>query len=167
MTNRWKTIWNNKDIVSEKSSDESNNDIKNNNLNSSKLFSNSVNKNINNNITPIQIYRRDSISNFKMKKIPDRYNNEKENGNNIFYDDKTKAYSKMVNRIKNTMDKKIIIEDFRKNDNSVGNKLKKDKKIKDINVSNMTINDSNFAREKHFTPKKSKKNSINKYDFLV
>ena len=158
---------NNKDIVSEKSSDESNNDIKNNNLNSSKLFSNSVNKNINNNITPIQIYRRDSISNFKMKKIPDRYNNEKENGNNIFYDDKTKAYSKMVNRIKNTMDKKIIIEDFRKNDNSVGNKLKKDKKIKDINVSNMTINDSNFAREKHFTPKKSKKNSINKYDFLV
>ena len=158
---------NNKDIVSEKSSDESNNDIKNNNLNSSKLFSNSVNKNINNNITPIQIYRRDSISNFKMKKIPDRYNNEKENGNNIFYDDKTKAYSKMVNRIKNTMDKKIIIEDFRKNDNSVGNKLKKDKKIKDINVSNMTINDSNFAREKHFSPKKSKKNSINKYDFLV
>ena len=158
---------NNKDIVSEKSSDESNNDIKNNNLNSSKIFSNSVNKNINNNITPIQIYRRDSISNFKMKKIPDRYNNEKENGNNIFYDDKTKAYSKMVNRIKNTMDKKIIIEDFRKNDNSVGNKLKKDKKIKDINVSNMTINDSNFAREKHFSPKKSKKNSINKYDFLV
>ena len=158
---------NNKDIVSEKSSDESNKDIKNNNLNSSKLFYNSVNKNINNNITPIQIYRRDSISNFKMKKIPDRYNNEKENGNNIFYDDKTKAYSKMVNRIKNTMDKKIIIEDFRKNDNSVGNKLKKDKKIKDINVSNMTINDSNFSREKHFTPKKSKKNSINKYDFLV
>ena len=158
---------NNKDIVSEKSSDESNNDNKNNNLNNSKFFSNSVNKNINNNITPIQIYRRDSISNFKMKKIPDRYNNEKENGNSIFYDDKSKVYPRMVNRIKNSMDKRIIIEEFRKNDNSLGNKLKKDKKIKDINVSNMTINDSNFAREKHFTPKKSKKNSINKYDFLV
>ena len=102
-----------------------------------------------------------------MKKTPNRYNNEKENRNNIFYEDKNIAYSKMVNRIKNTMDKKIIIEESRKNDNSVGNKLKKDKKIKDINVSNMTINDSNFAREKHFTPKKSKKNSINKYDFLV
>ena len=89
-----------------------------------------------------------------MKKIPDRYNNEKENGNSIFYDDKSKVYPRMVNRIKNSLDKRIIIEEFRKNDNSLGNKLKKDKKIKDINVSNMTINDSNFAREKHFTPKK-------------
>ena len=143
---------NNKNIVSEKSSDESD-DIDN--------------KNINNNITPIQIYRRDSISNFKMKKMPDRYNNEKENANNIFYDDRNKGYLKNMNKIKNTIDKKIIIEDYRRNDISGGNKLKKDKKIKDINVSNMTINDSNFAREKHFTPKRSKKNSINKFDFLV
>ena len=143
---------NNKNIVSEKSSDESD-DIDN--------------KNINNNITPIQLYRRDSISNFKMKKMPDRYNNEKENANNIFYDDRNKGYLKNMNKIKNTIDKKIIIEDYRRNDISGGNKLKKDKKIKDINVSNMTINDSNFAREKHFTPKRSKKNSINKFDFLV
>ena len=143
---------NNKNIVSEKSSDESD-DIDN--------------KNINNNITPIQLYRRDSISNFKMKKMPDRYNNEKENGNNIFYDDRNKGNLKNMNKIKNTIDKKIIIEDYRRNDISGGNKLKKDKKIKDINVSNMTINDSNFAREKHFTPKRSKKNSINKFDFLV
>ena len=143
---------NNKNIVSEKSSDESD-DIDN--------------KNINNNITPIQIYRRDSISNFKMKKMPDRYNNEKENAKNIFYDDRNKGYLKNMNKIKNTIDKKIIIEDYRRNDISGGNKLKKDKKIKDINVSNMTINDSNFAREKHFTPKRSKKNSINKFDFLV
>ena len=68
-----------------------------------------------------------------------------------------------MNKPKN--DKRITIEDLRKNDN--GNRIKKDVKIKEINVSNMTINDSNFAREKHMSPKKSRKNSLNKYDFLV
>jgi hypothetical protein len=47
------------------------------------------------------------------------------------------------------------------------NKNKKDVRIKEINVSNMTINDSNFAREKHSTPKKNRKESLNKYDFLL
>ena len=47
------------------------------------------------------------------------------------------------------------------------NRNKKDVRIKEINVANMTINDSNFAREKHSTPKKNKKESLNKYDFLL
>ena len=150
-------IINNNDTTSEKSSDENNNNALNSNIN------NNNNKNINN-ISPIHLKRRASISNIKLNKIT----NDKDNGNNInnINDEKLifRSPLKNMNKLKNSLGKGVIVEDLRKNDNS---KLKKDKKIKDINVSSMTINDSNFAREKHFTPKRNKKNSINKYDFLV
>ena len=150
-------IINNNDNTSEKSSDENNNNALNSNIN------NNNNKNVNN-ISPIHLKRRASISNIKLNKIT----NDKDNGNNInnINDEKLifRSPLKNMNKLKNSLGKGVIVEDLRKNDNS---KLKKDKKIKDINVSSMTINDSNFAREKHFTPKRNKKNSINKYDFLV
>ena len=150
-------IINNNDTTSEKSSDENNNNALNSNIN------NNNNKNVNN-ISPIHLKRRASISNIKLNKIT----NDKDNGNNInnINDEKLifRSPLKNMNKLKNSLGKGVIVEDLRKNDNS---KLKKDKKIKDINVSSMTINDSNFAREKHFTPKRNKKNSINKYDFLV
>jgi hypothetical protein len=150
-------IINNNDTMSEKSLDENNNNDLNSNIN------NNNNKNINN-ISPIHLKRRASISNIKLNKII----NDKDNGNNInnINDEKLifRSSLKNMNKLKNSLGKGVIVEDLRKNDNS---KLKKDKKIKDINVSSMTINDSNFAREKHFTPKRNKKNSINKYDFLV
>ena len=150
-------IINNNDTMSEKSLDENNNNDLNSNIN------NNNNKNINN-ISPIHLKRRASISNIKLNKIT----NDKDNGNNInnINDEKLifRSSLKNMNKLKNSLGKGVIVEDLRKNDNS---KLKKDKKIKDINVSSMTINDSNFAREKHFTPKRNKKNSINKYDFLV
>ena len=40
-------------------------------------------------------------------------------------------------------------------------------KIIDINVSSMTINDSNFIRDKRSSPKKKSKRDINKYDFFL
>jgi hypothetical protein len=88
------------------------------------------------------------------------YNN---NNNN---DEKSKWGSvKSLNKYKNINDKRINIEDFKKNENFGGYKLKK---VKDINISTMTVNDSNFAREKHSSPRKNKKDTLdNKYDFLV
>ena len=150
-------IINNIDSMSEKSSDENKS---NNALNNIKI-NNSNNKGINN-ISPIHLKRRGSLSNIKISKL----SNEKDNGNNT-NDEKFifRSSIRNMNKLKNPLGKAVILEDFRKNDNN--NKTKKDKKIKDINISSMTVNDSNFAREKHFTPKKNKKNCINKYDFLV
>lgn len=142
----------NNDDISEKSSDESNDNKSKHNANNIKKV-----KTINN-ISPIALKRRSSLSNIKSSKLT----NDKENGNNN-NDERfmVRGSIKFGNKLKNTLDKKLLA------DNLGGNKIKKDKKIKDIDVSNMTINDSNFAREKHFTPKKIRKNSINKYDFLV
>ena len=150
-------IQNNKSVISSEGnsldSDKENTNKKINNKNS-------INDSINNiNASPIKLQRRNSIN---TKKTPVR-------GSDIFisqnYEDKVLYRSSLKNMNKPKNDKRITIEDIRKNDN--GNRIKKDVKIKEINVSNMTINDSNFAREKHMSPKKSRKNSLNKYDFLV
>ena len=161
-----KNLINNKDIASEKKSDENNIDNFNNYIKKvttniiNKNIYNSINKNINN-ISPIKILRRGSVSNFRVRKLSDKYN-EKENANNIIYEESNAKRSSLKNG-RYSPDKRIDIEDSKKNDNLGGKKIK----IKDINVSTMTVNDSNFAREKHFDQKKNKKNSINKYDFLV
>ena len=49
------------------------------------------------------------------------------------------------------------------NENALINK----RKIIDINVSSMTVNDSNFIRDKKSSPKKKSKKDMNKYDFFM
>ena len=49
------------------------------------------------------------------------------------------------------------------NENAFLNK----RKIIDINVSSMTVNDSNFIRDKKSSPKKKSKKDMNKYDFFM
>ena len=134
---------NNKGLSSEESSvdskdNETNKIIRHNNTNIiSKL-----------NSSPIKLQRRSSLN---FKKSPERYSEILPH-----YEDKIIYRSSLRNMNKH-----------RNYNNENVNKVKKDVKIKEINVSNMTINDSNFAREKHLSPKKSKKSSLNKYDFLL
>ena len=47
------------------------------------------------------------------------------------------------------------------------NVLLNKRKIIDINVSSMTVNDSNFIRDKKSSPKKKSKKYMNKYDFFM
>ena len=134
--------------------------------NSEKMTKNITNKN---SPTPISLYRGDSLKNTKNKK-QDKNNNDKDNGSKSGNEEKyifRRSVYKNMNKSRNSIDRKIIIEDPKRNENYGVNKIKKDIKIKDINVSGMTINDSNFAREKHLTSRKSKKGSLNKYDFFV
>ena len=57
--------------------------------------------------------------------------------------------------------KKVMNESL--NENVLLNK----RKIIDINVSSMTVNDSNFIRDKKSSPKKKSKKYMNKYDFFM
>ena len=63
--------------------------------------------------------------------------------------------------IQNKIKKKTMNESL--NENVILSKSK----IIDINVSSMTINDSNFIRDKRSSPKKKSKRDINKYDFFL
>ena len=81
------------------------------------------------------------------------------------------------NKSKNTpiLNKKIIINEINQNKskrkglndsiNEAG--LLNMKKIKDIDISSMTVNDSNFIRDKQKSNKKKSNKDMNKYDFLV
>ena len=130
---------NNKNILSEKNLEEKLSEKKFTfHINRNHNFPNSF-KNAINNISPIKIARKGSISNFIRKSI---YLNDKD----IIIEENN------VNQCKN------VIEDYRS---------KKDKRIKEINISNMTINDSNFAREKNISSRRNRKISLNKYDFFV
>ena len=65
-----------------------------------------------------------------------------------------------INKFRNNLDKKVSLDlDINQN--------KKDKKIKEINISSMTVKDSNFTLEKKNYAQKEKKNSINKYDYVM
>ena len=130
---------NNKNILSEKNLEEKLSEKKFTfHINRNHNFPNSF-KNAINNISPIKIARKGSISNFIRKSI---YLNDKD----IIIEENN------ANQCKN------MIEDY---------KSKKDKRIKEINISNMTINDSNFAREKNISSRRNRKISLNKYDFFV
>ena len=148
---------NDENISFEQNSDDSN---------SEKMTKNITNKN---SPTPISLYRGDSLKNTKNKK-QDKNNNDKDNGSKSGNEEKyiyRRSIYKNMNKSRNSIDRKIIIEEPKRNENYGVNKIKKDIKIKDINVSGMTINDSNFAREKHLSSRKSKKGCLNKYDFFV
>ena len=115
-------------------------------------------------ISPISPHRKEYLNNHKYSF--DRFsniNNEKEE-NNIEEKSNIRTSVKNLNILKNTPEKKIIYDEMRGYDN---NDAKKRKKIKDIDVSSMTINDSNFHREKDSPIRKSRKNSKNKYDFII
>ena len=158
-----------KNSSSEDSSSETNDNLGANIPNKKKDLNKSV-KSVINYFSPI--LKREIKSNYKVRKISDTYNYEKyekEKGSNfmnIINEEKSLRSSiKHLNKIKNSSEKKIIFEDLKKSENLGGNMAKR---IKDINISTMTVNDSNFAREKNLTPKKIKKDTFNnKYDFLV
>ena len=161
-----------KNTLSEDSSSENNDNLATNNIKKKRNLFKSVSsvKNVINYLSPL--LRKDTKSNYKVKKLSDRYNYEKyekEKGNNpmnIINEEKNiRSSIRHVNKSKNSTEKKIIFEDLKKNENLGGNMSKR---IKEINISTMTVNDSNFAREKYASPKKNKKDTFNnKYDFLV
>ena len=64
-----------------------------------------------------------------------------------------------VSKFKNSLEKKVTLD-------LDANQNKKDKKVKEINTNSMTVKDSNFALEKNYNIK-NKKNSINKYDYVM
>ena len=79
------------------------------------------------------------------------------------------------NRINSPIKKKITINDnspFRSkrkgiNDSTNENVLANTRKIKDIDVSSMTINDSNFIRDKQKVSKMKNHKDMNKFDFFM
>ena len=131
------------DNISEKNSIESDSELKDNLNNIS-------------NVTPIRL----------KKKVTNKINSEKnEIENNIIPMKENKIIQRKdsvissINKFKNSLEKKITL-DLDMNQN------KKEKKVKDINTSSMTVKDSNFTLEKNYFFK-DKKNSINKYDYVM
>ena len=131
------------DNISEKNSIESDSELKDNLNNIS-------------NVTPIRL----------KKKVTNKINSEKnEIENNIIPMKENKIVQRKdsvisnINKFKNSLEKKITL-DLDMNQN------KKEKKVKDINTSSMTVKDSNFTLEKNYFFK-DKKNSINKYDYVM
>ena len=84
-----------------------------------------------------------------------------------------------ANKLKNplNLNKKININEISPNKtkrkgvndsiNNENNELVNVKKIKDIDISSMTINDSNFIRDKQKSLIKKSSNNMNKYDFFM
>jgi len=116
------------------------------NINSIEILSEKgSNKSINNIISPLS-FQRDSFHTFRNKNISDKDSNNIEEKNTF----------KNENKEKNSPEARIDNED-----------MKKGKKIKDINISSVTVNNSNFTLEKFSSTRKSKRNSKNKFDFII
>ena len=132
------------DNISEKNSIESNTDL---------------NENLNNisNVSPIHLKQKNSNRIILEK-------NENDNNNNTPVKE-IKLYQRKdtgttnVSKFKNSLEKKVTLD-------LDANQNKKDKKVKEINTNSMTVKDSNFALEKNYNIK-NKKNSINKYDYVM
>ena len=129
------------DNISEKNSIESNTDL---------------NDNLNNisNVSPIHLKQKNSnriilekneIDNTPVKEI--KLYQRKDTG------------TTNISKFKNSLEKKVTLD-------LDANQNKKDKKVKEINTNSMTVKDSNFALEKNYNIK-NKKNSINKYDYVM
>ena len=170
------------------------NNIKEINSKQKELKENKLQKNINkkNNINNIE--EEDISSNNNSKKmnildnISEKYSFESNTEKNDHFEDIRDVSPIRLNKNKNEIDNNINIitpiKSFQKKDSSILNtnkhknsvdkkvsidldlnQIKKDKKVKEINISSMTVKDSNFSLEKNF--KKNKKNSINKYDYVM
>lgn len=155
------------------------------------------NKNNNTKIAPIPLYLRNSVnSNILPRKFSVvnnglRSNSIVNNANNGFEnleklnEDKKKpkllrfSSSNIYNsKLKNTpnLNKKININEISPNKTKrkdLNDPINNDdgminvKKIKDIDLSSMTINDSNFIRDKQKSLIKKNSNNMNKYDFFM
>jgi hypothetical protein len=156
---------------------------------------NSINKN--NNDSPLKIIKKSAIINYNPKKRRQfsvvnidktkniLYNLEKGNGDkspenkrssNFRYGSLGPIYN-LKNKLNDSPKKsrRITIEKnspikIRKNDrnNSILiNNVNNNKKITNIDVSSMTVNDSNFGRDKSYIKAKKIKKGINKYDFFM
>ena len=156
---------------------------------------NSINKN--NNDSPLKIIKKSAIINYNPKKRRQfsvvnidktkniLYNLEKGNGDkspenkrssNFRYGSLGPIYN-LKNKLNDSPKKsrRITIEKnspikIRKNDrnNSILiNNVNNNKKITNIDVSSMTVNDSNFGRDKTYIKAKKIKKGINKFDFFM
>ena len=156
---------------------------------------NSINKN--NNDSPLKIIKKSAIINYNPKKRRQfsvvnidktkniLYNLEKGNGDkspenkrssNFRYGSLGPIYN-LKNKLNDSPKKsrRITIEKnspikIRKNDrnNSIlVNNVNNNKKITNIDVSSMTVNDSNFGRDKTYIKAKKIKKGINKFDFFM
>jgi len=110
------------------------------NINSIDILSEKGSNKSNNNIMSPLSFQRDTFSTFRNKNV-----SEKESNNN---------------EEKNTF--KIENRNSPENEDN-----KKGKKVKDINISSVTINNSNFTLEKISSSRKNKRNSKNKFDFII
>jgi len=110
------------------------------NINSIDILSEKGSNKSNNNIMSPLSFQRDTFSTFRNKNVSEKESNNIEEKNTF----------KVENR------------------NSPENEdNKKGKKIKNINISSVTINNSNFTLEKISISRKNKRNSKNKFDFII
>jgi len=110
------------------------------NINSIDILSEKGSNKSNNNIMSPLSFQRDTFSTFRNKNVSEKESNNIEEKNTF----------KVENR------------------NSPENEdNKKGKKIKNINISSVTINNSNFTLEKISSSRKNKRNSKNKFDFII
>ena len=130
------------DNISEKNSIESNTDL---------------NENLNNisNVSPIHLKQKNSNRIILEKNENDNNTPVKE----IKLFQRKDTGTTNVSKFKNSLEKKVTLD-------LDANQNKKDKKVKEINTNSMTVKDSNFALEKNYNIK-NKKNSINKYDYVM
>ena len=164
--------------------------INNINKDDNKSVNNSANnffEQNNNEPSPLQIRKAPTSSTFinlknrKFSVISDKINNmninEQENNDNgymkrllnnnlsssLIYRNSPKKVRRIIieRNSPGRLKKKVMNESL--NENALLNK----RKIIDINVSSMTVNDSNFIRDKRSSPKKKLKKDINKYDFFM
>ena len=135
----------------------------NNNSNKNNILDNITEKNSIESNTE----KDESVTNISPIHLKKEVSNKNISEKNTIYNNMTpikekKLYQRndsSVNKFKNPLDKRVSL-DFGVNQN------KKDKRIKEINVSSMSIKDSNFALEKNFS-RTVNKNSINKYDYVM
>ena len=115
------------------------------NINSLDILSEKDNKSNNNIISPLS-FQRETFSTFRNKNMSEKESNNIEEKNTF----------KNENKEKNSPERRMDNED-----------IKKGKKVKDINISSITINNSNFTLEKISSSRKNKRNPKNKFDFII
>ena len=116
------------------------------NINSLEMLSEKGSNKSNNSIISPLSFQRDSFNTFRNKNVSEKESNNIEEKNTF----------KNENKEKNSPETRMDFED-----------IKKGKKIKEINISSMTINNSNFTLEKISSSRKNKRNPKNKFDFII
>jgi hypothetical protein len=115
------------------------------NINNLDILSEKDNKSNNNIISPLS-FQRETFNTFRNKNMSEKESNNIEEKNTF----------KNENKEQNSPERRMDNED-----------IKKGKKVKDINISSITINNSNFTLEKISSSRKNKRNPKNKFDFII